>query len=431
MTHRTLPKQHQRGAVAILAGLAVTVLFGFLALVVDLGNLYVNKTELQNAADAAALAGAKELLGTAAGIDSAVQSAIATAALNKSGMGKTAVAISANEIRFGASPDLGGTWSTVADAKASPADKFFIKVDTSGIAQGTLNTVFIRILSPSTTTTSTFGLAVAGRGRCNAVPLFTCTKSGTAPNYGYVPGRQYRFTDTSGSTIGPGNVGYFDPVPPGAPSLNNGANAMRNLIASGKTYCLASGKTYSSLTQAAFGTMADAFNTRFGDYKGGLNSTDDHPDTNVAEYPYNANGSGVPKAWMAANPTVQSEDDGGTNAVHWSAVKPAAGDTPAIKAAGYPASGTPYSQTSGAFYSQVKTADQPYAESGRRILTLGFASNCGSINGAGQPVQMVGFGRFFLPVRADGTGSPKKFYVEFIEGLTATPADYNSIKLYQ
>ncbi len=48
----------QRGAVAILTAVLFMVFLGFAAFAIDLGHLYLVKSELQNAADAAALAGA-------------------------------------------------------------------------------------------------------------------------------------------------------------------------------------------------------------------------------------------------------------------------------------------------------------------------------------------------------------------------------------
>lgn len=52
-------EQDERGATAVLAALLLVVLLGFLALAVDLGRLYAEKAQLQNAADASALALAK------------------------------------------------------------------------------------------------------------------------------------------------------------------------------------------------------------------------------------------------------------------------------------------------------------------------------------------------------------------------------------
>ena len=53
--------KNQRGATAVILGASMFALVGFAALVVDLGNIYVARNELHNAADAGALAGARVL----------------------------------------------------------------------------------------------------------------------------------------------------------------------------------------------------------------------------------------------------------------------------------------------------------------------------------------------------------------------------------
>lgn len=50
-----------RGVAAVVTGLSVVLLFGMVALVVDVGQLYQTRSELQNAADAAALAAAEHI----------------------------------------------------------------------------------------------------------------------------------------------------------------------------------------------------------------------------------------------------------------------------------------------------------------------------------------------------------------------------------
>ncbi|MGQ0441828.1 MAG: pilus assembly protein TadG-related protein, partial [Methylophilaceae bacterium] len=74
---------NQQGAVAIIVAIAIPVLIGFMGLALDLGKLYVAKTELQNGADACALAASRELTGVstnqltiaeAAGIATGIQS---------------------------------------------------------------------------------------------------------------------------------------------------------------------------------------------------------------------------------------------------------------------------------------------------------------------------------------------------------------------
>ncbi|MDA2916795.1 pilus assembly protein TadG-related protein, partial [Nitrospinae bacterium AH_259_B05_G02_I21] len=51
----------ERGVIAVIAVLLLTAMVGMAALVVDLGWLYVVRSELQNGADAGAMAGVVEL----------------------------------------------------------------------------------------------------------------------------------------------------------------------------------------------------------------------------------------------------------------------------------------------------------------------------------------------------------------------------------
>src|SRR5215470_16224582 len=65
----------ERGAVAIYIGLSSVLLFGATALAFDIGRVMSLQTELQSAADAAALAGAAELDGQAGAISRAAKAA--------------------------------------------------------------------------------------------------------------------------------------------------------------------------------------------------------------------------------------------------------------------------------------------------------------------------------------------------------------------
>lgn len=429
----------QRGTVAIMVAVAIFALIGLLGIVIDLGHVSIRKTELQNAVDAAALAGVQKLNGNAAGIDAAVAAAQAMAAANASDFGRTAVSISAAQIRFGPSPD--GPWFDVVTAKADPAGLGFVKVDSSGIAQGTRATWFVPLLAvftpasaPALASTTAEAVAVAGAVLCEGLPIFICQ-----PADGFKPGQSYFFAESPGYPVGPGNIGYFDPVPPGAPGLISGANEMRDVICAGKTFCLRSGG-YTSLTQNAFGTIARAFNTRFDDYSslpGSITPEVCRPDTNVKEYHYTTmSDPGNVLAWMNPPPDRQSEQDAGAVlGVHWSAVVPqgaALSDVGATANGNYPVSGTPYSQPeSSNFHEPPVAAHRIHAQANRRILTMAMVDNCTEISGSGKPVNVTGFGRFFMPVKAVGTGGNKGIYVEYIETINQQLASAPDIKLYR
>src|SRR5512145_1244133 len=63
-TARRVSLRNERGAVLVYVALAlVFALLGMVALAIDMGYMYVAKAQLQNAADAGALAGASKLTG--------------------------------------------------------------------------------------------------------------------------------------------------------------------------------------------------------------------------------------------------------------------------------------------------------------------------------------------------------------------------------
>jgi Flp pilus assembly protein TadG len=200
-------KSRQQGAVAIIVAICLVVLVGMLGLVLDLGRLYVAKTDLQNAADAAALSGAKQLDGTAERIccdsDSAVGMAIETASLNSfySNTGKNPVTITDDDIEFSNSKD--GPWE-VATAVDDATDKYFIRVNT---ASGNLSTWFIHVIPGVAKTTSTMALAVAGRYPPGAltpmfVPVVRRNSDQSDPSDTYPNCRGYIYDNSNNGSFG-------------------------------------------------------------------------------------------------------------------------------------------------------------------------------------------------------------------------------------
>ena len=86
----------QKGSAAILFALAITVLAGFSALVIDVGLFYLNKEQLSNMADAAALAGARQLLSDATGSPTTTAQQIAS--LNGEKQGDTVTVTVSNNV---------------------------------------------------------------------------------------------------------------------------------------------------------------------------------------------------------------------------------------------------------------------------------------------------------------------------------------------
>jgi hypothetical protein len=166
----------RRGAVFVLAALAMVLIFGLTAFTVDVGFITMSKGQLQNVADASALAGLIELgdgLGpgatlTAAQVsDAAAQAAVATAAANRAAELTSVYCDPARDVRVGnySFDSISGTWvkqwnvtpynmievslhrdqagSTIGDG---PLDLFFAPV--MGTDDASLTVVSTAVLQP-------------------------------------------------------------------------------------------------------------------------------------------------------------------------------------------------------------------------------------------------------------------------------------------
>lgn len=339
-------KSKQRGAVAIIFGLALTTVFGFMGLSLDLAQTYDRKTELQNAADAAALAGARRLVGTTTGIDAAVTDAKAVAALHKFKF-QTAVGLADATIKFSASPDTAdASWLDATAAKLVPSTIFFVKIDTRGSNTGTdadygkVNTNFMQAVS-STSSTNTFGRAVAGRYALGVAPIAVCaleetpkfgsiTHAGlTDPElkeYGYRRGISYNIMDIN--PLGNSALKFLlNPVDVPPAANDNSACTPNNASASNLTSYMCGGTTsiitslpgYVYVNTGVTSSSNKDLNSRFNKFGNGANdckAASAPPDTNIQEYRVNISPSNqistlsdplkIPQKWMTVEPSQQS-----------------------------------------------------------------------------------------------------------------------------
>jgi hypothetical protein len=115
----------EKGAVMIMVAIAIVMIFGFAVLAIDLSLIQLAKTQLQNAADAAALAGAAVLC--KAGPDSATAEAIRIAGLNVAVQDvQQPVIIDGSDIQTDSNKIMVRTHRT--KAKGDPVTLYFMKV---------------------------------------------------------------------------------------------------------------------------------------------------------------------------------------------------------------------------------------------------------------------------------------------------------------
>ncbi|HET6789214.1 MAG TPA: pilus assembly protein TadG-related protein, partial [Aquabacterium sp.] len=102
----TRPARQQRGAVAVLVGFTLVALVLMLGLVIDLGHLFVTKSELQNAADACALSAAREMNDLSTGaIDRITAAGVTVGNRNRSDLQGEDVNILPEDVTFSDSPN--------------------------------------------------------------------------------------------------------------------------------------------------------------------------------------------------------------------------------------------------------------------------------------------------------------------------------------
>ncbi|MDN2670617.1 MULTISPECIES: TadE/TadG family type IV pilus assembly protein [unclassified Janthinobacterium] len=305
----------QQGAIAIVLGLTLVVLFAMGGLVLDLGHLYIAKTELQNGADSSALAGAVELNQSATGIDNAQTKAIAIAQKNRYDF-STTLTITAANISFGPSPD--GPWSSGASARTSPQGQTFIRVDTGS---KTFATYLMGIAGIASTSTS--GVAVAGRFVNDVTPIGVCavdpankTAQYTYPaapagtgltellEFGFRRGVTYNLFGLNplGGSSDPYLINPVDAPPGACDASHSSANSTAPFMCTGSSAVVSSGsgKVYTN-TGLSAGKIAAALNSRFDDYSSPsvCDPATAPPDTNIKEYP--CKGGGSPCVASAAN----------------------------------------------------------------------------------------------------------------------------------
>ena len=303
---RSLPsKRKQKGAVAIVLGLSLVTLFAMGGVVLDLGHLYVAKSELQNSADAAALAGAMRLNETAVGITNANTDAIAVAAQNNFNF-STSVALTAANVEYGSNPS--GPWVNYATALASPAGKTFVRVNTG---PQVMDTYLMRVVGPAFNTVSTFGLAVAGRFINNITPIGVCavdpvnkTAKYTYPpspagtgltelvEFGFRRGVTYdifKLNPLGGSPADQYLINPTDTPSTGCtPSSSSAkAEAAAAFLCSGNSAVIPTGVGQVYTNTGFTANVAKSLNSRFGEFDPGGKciAAKAPPDTNIREYP--------------------------------------------------------------------------------------------------------------------------------------------------
>ncbi|MCA1558241.1 MAG: pilus assembly protein TadG-related protein, partial [Acidobacteria bacterium] len=268
-------RKNERGSVLATSTLGMLSLLLAVGLGVDVSRLYTAKTELQNAADAAALAAASGLNGFPEGITDATDRAVK--AMNKYDFNKTNVTFTRTDVRFAKNLtdfDNGLDMSEASASSASTAkDIRFVKVKTPSAPIAVTFVTMVLGANRNLTADATAGLSVPLNVFSGYLPVFVVDNdTGTA----LVPGQMYTFRGAPQGSVSPGN--YQALAIDGA-----GGSDDRTGLASGVKKIVGPGGYVDTKPGVTAGAIRQGINTRFDDYAAGQDPAMYPPDTNIAE----------------------------------------------------------------------------------------------------------------------------------------------------
>lgn len=283
----------QRGVVSIIVALTLAVLIGFVGLALDLGKLYVARSELQNSADACALAAARDLTGAIANLSVSEAAGITAGHLNYAMFQRSAVQL-LTDSNVTYSDSLSNPFVTKS-AVSSPSSIKYAKCTTSvtNIANWFMQVLnFMPGVSIANAAVSATAVATVGAAQTTcAIPVFMCQKSG-----GHTPGE---WLSALGNTTswGSGNFGWA------ALDGSNSNSEITNELTGNYCSLPAGNAQIGSPGQKA--ASADAWNTRFGIYGHGFKAPAAGTPGNTPDYTgatYNA-ATGVSQTSNIYGPT--------------------------------------------------------------------------------------------------------------------------------
>jgi hypothetical protein len=277
----------ERGSVTVMTSALMVGLVLVIGLSIDVSRIYLVRSGLQNAADAAALAAARALNSGTGGLTNAVTQA--NAIVNTYGFsqtGGTVPNVTISQIEFATS--LSGPWYVGAGnvPSGSVSSVKFVRVTTQ-IAS--VNMIFaVRALgnNHNEQAVATAGMSVPLNTICNFFPVAVALTNPNPANHAQMT---FLYTDGTGNSVTVTDLHYVvlnvpDISGNGQPETANLAAGVTNSSASiGQSIGL--NQSQSANSQNGPRAIADGANTRFDTYQPGyanaLNAATYPPDTNV------------------------------------------------------------------------------------------------------------------------------------------------------
>jgi hypothetical protein len=279
-------RHKQRGVVGILVVAGMVALLAMAGLALDGSHAMLNKTRLQNAVDAAALSGAKELDLTGKDVFLARAAAEATFGANTTAVGNNEMGEAYAdgtiqlEVQFSRTLDPFVPGTSPAEYVRVRARNFRLNVWFATIVGATEKVVAASAVAGPSPTINT---------ACNIAPMMVCgapekteeEPNGGPPFWGYAEGEpDILKTSANNSDVGPGN---FQLIRLGD---DTGKADTREALAGGYDGCATTGDILQTEPGSGVGPVVQGINTRLGIYSGPMAGTEEqYPSDVITEQP--------------------------------------------------------------------------------------------------------------------------------------------------
>ena len=382
--------KRQRGVVAIIMSIGLLALLAMVGLALDSGHAFLNKSRLQNAVDASALAAAKvfneldsEPLATAAARNTFDLNAASQPELSRVMSGADLTVQFSNTLQ----PWAPGT---------TPA--YYVRVVADDFTMWTSFTSLVGITETRMAASAVAGWSpplgmTLGNEICNLVPMMVCADmgAGQANDWGYDEENVslLKIASNHQGPIGPGNFQLFE-------LGGAGANIVRQNLAGSYNTCIDPGNTITTKPGNNTGPTAQGLNTRFGDYQGGgMNQSDFPPDLVTTE-------------------TTRTLDVDNAGQV----IMKGGGPAQVVNSSNFQQLGFTYDDYVNRTENGPHDHPAPTGRPQRRVLAVPFVDCTTTVNGQGT-IPVVGFGCFYLLQKVVQKGNENFVYAEYIGNCAA------------
>ena len=263
----------QRGIALPLVIVGMVAMLAIAGLALDSSHAFVNKTRLQNMADAAALAAAKVYDQTTDTVPSTV-AANSVFALNTDGNGNFEV----DSAYDGGDISVVVQFSTTLSPFVSSGVGPYVRVIATGFNMATGFSAVVGITDMDIAASAVAGPSPTIDSACNIAPLVVCAESMIEPYFGFTQNELKVLKPTPGDhdDVGPGNYKLLRLDCPGGACV-------RDAMAGAYGACATTDQTVETEPGVTAGPTSQGFNTRFGDYAGPVSPSDFPPDVVVHE----------------------------------------------------------------------------------------------------------------------------------------------------